>query len=84
MDTGPQPVITDMKPRLEAASAAVSDAAEALTDARRLRDELVVTAVDQGMSLRAVAAAAGITSARVCAILAASQLDDLGDDLSDG
>jgi myo-inositol catabolism protein IolC len=76
MKTVPQPVITDMKPRLVAAAAALADATEAATDARRLRDQLVVAAVDHGMSLRAVAAAAGVTSARVCAILAASQLDD--------
>lgn len=76
MSTAPQPVITDMKARLEAAGTAVADATEVLRAARELRDQLVVAAVDQGMSLRAVAAAAGITSARVCAILAVPPAED--------
>lgn len=63
-------VLTDMTARLEAAAADVVD----LTDRRRaaleLRDELIIAAVDGGMSLRAVARAARVTSPRVVAILA--------------
>lgn len=69
-------VLTDMNPRLEAASSAVRSAREALAAEVELRDRLVVAAIDQGMSQRAVAAAAGISVPRVCAILAGSQPDD--------
>lgn len=68
-------VLTDMNPRLEAAAAAVKDSEEALAAAREQRDRLVVTAIDQGMSQRAVARAAGISVARVCAILALPPFD---------
>ena len=66
-------VLTDMSPRLVAAAAAVSSAREALAAQVELRDELVVAAIDHGMSQRAVATAAGISVPRVCAILAGSQ-----------
>ena len=69
-------VLTDMNPRLEAAAAAVKDAEAALADAREQRDALVVTAIDQGMSQRAVARAAGISVARVCAIVAFGPVED--------
>lgn len=70
-------VLTDMNPRLEAARAAVDDTKDAHRAAVELRNELVVAAIDQGMSQRAVAKSAGISVARVCAILAGSQdVDD--------
>jgi hypothetical protein len=72
----PAPVLTDMKPRLEAAAAAVISARDAHQAALEIRNELVVAAVDHGMSLRTVARAARITPPRVCAILAGSQGDD--------
>jgi hypothetical protein len=67
------PVLTDMKPRLEAAAAAITDAREVLEDLIAQRDTLIVTAVDNGMSQRAAAGAAGISVPRVVAILADSQ-----------
>lgn len=66
-------VLTDMRPRLTAAAADVADAHDAYRASLELRDELVVRAVDEGMSQRAVAAAAGIRVGRVSAILAGSQ-----------
>ncbi len=65
----PQPVLTDMKPRLEAAAAAAEDAEDAYHAAVELRNQLVVAAVDAGMSQRAVAAAARVTVSRVSGIL---------------
>lgn len=69
VSTPVSPVLTDMKPRLEAAGREVTSTRDAHRAALEVRDELVITAVDHGMSQRAVAAAAGITVARVCAIL---------------
>jgi len=62
-------VLTDMNPRLQTAAAEVASTRDAHRAALEVRDELVITAVDNGMSQRKVAAAAGITVARVCAIL---------------
>lgn len=64
-----QPVLTDMKPRLEAAARDAEDARDKLRDALELRDQLVIAAVDAGMSQRAVAAAARIAVSRVSGIL---------------
>lgn len=69
-------VLTDMSPRLQAAAAAVSSTKDAHRAALEIRDELVVAAIDHGMSQRAVAREAGISVPRVCAILAGSQHDD--------
>jgi hypothetical protein len=71
-----QPVLTDMKPRLEAAATAVASTRDAHQLQMRVRNQLVVAAVDHGMSQRAVARAAGMTVSRVCAILVNSQGDD--------
>jgi hypothetical protein len=68
-------VLTDMNPRLEAAAVAVASARESLTAALELRDQLVVAAIDHGMSQRQVAKGAGVAVARICAILADSQHD---------
>lgn len=70
------PVLTDMNPRLEAAAVAVRSAHEAYRAQVELRDTLVVAAIDHGMSQRQVAKAAGVSVARVCAILAGSQPGD--------
>lgn len=67
------PVLTDMNPRLEAAAAAVADAREVLAAEMERRDHLVVAAIDHGMSQRHAARAAGVSVARVVAILSASQ-----------
>lgn len=70
-------VLTPMPERLAKAGATVSDAADALTLARRQRDQLVREAVDSGeLSQRAVAAAVGITVPRVSAILGTRDEDD--------
>lgn len=61
--------------RLTTAAHELADANDAAKAARELRDQLVVEAVDQyGLQQRAVAAAAEISSARVIAILGASQV----------
>lgn len=65
-------VLTDMNARLDAAGAAVASAEGSLKVKREQRDELVVKAVDEGMPQRAVAKAAGVSVARVSAILLAS------------
>ena len=69
-------VLTDMKPRLTTAAEAVKSARDALGAEVETRDALVVAAVDHGMSLRAVAAAAGISCSRVIAIMATPRDDD--------
>lgn len=68
-------VLQGMKPRLKAAAEAVEDAREAYQTKLEHRDALVVEAVDQGMSQRAVAAASGVRVGRISAILANSQAD---------
>ena len=70
-------VLSDMRPRLEAAARAVADAEQHLQHERELRDKLVVLAVDEGMHHGAVATAAGVSRTRVLAILVASQPDQL-------
>ena len=68
-------VRTDVTPRLKAAAAAVTDTRDAYHLALDQRDELVVEAVDQGISQRTVATAAGVQVGRISAILAGSQPD---------
>ena len=65
----PELVLTDMNARLRAAAAAVTDHRDAYRAAVEQRNALVVTAVDEGMSQRAVAAAAGIAVSRVSGLL---------------
>lgn len=72
----PQPVLTDMKTRLEAAGREVRETKEAHSDALELRNELIVAAVDQGMAQRAVARAAGVSISRVTAVLLWAGGDD--------
>jgi len=64
----PTTVLTDMEPRLKAAAAAVRDAQDQLSDARTLRNELIVTAIDHGMSQRAISRITGLTISRVNAL----------------
>jgi hypothetical protein len=63
-------VVTDLLPRITAARKAVEDAVDALDDRRRIRDELIVQAVDAGVAQRSIAQAAGIQQPRIIAILA--------------
>ncbi len=63
------PVLVDMPPRLAAAAAATRDAEDRLRAARELRNELVVAAVDGGMSQRAVSRVTGLAISRVNALL---------------
>jgi len=69
-------VITDVLPRLTAAATAVRSSRDAYHADLELRDALVVAAIDNGLSQRAVARAAGFTGGRVAAILSQSQPDD--------
>jgi hypothetical protein len=59
--------------RLTAAAKATRDREAAATDARELRDRLIVEAIDVGCSQQTVAGAAGVSRARVNAVLACSQ-----------
>lgn len=70
-----QTVLPDMGPRLEAASAAVRDARDALQLRIEAFHELIVTAVDEGMSQRAVARHAGVSQPHVNRLLTNSQPD---------
>jgi predicted XRE-type DNA-binding protein len=70
------PVLTDMKPRLEAAAADLADARDRYKAALELRNELVMAAVDHGMSQRHVAAAAHVAVSRISALLLAGAPDE--------
>jgi len=69
-------VLPDLTPRIKAAAAAVADAKEAYDLALEQRDQLIVDAIDGGMSQQAVATIAGVAKGRISAILASSQADD--------
>lgn len=71
--TSTREVGSDLLPRLEAAARSVADCDSAASDARALRDDLVVRAVDEGFRQRDVARAARVSHARVIAILSNSQ-----------
>lgn len=62
-------VVPDLLPRIEAAALEYSDARDAAELAQRLRDQLIVQAVDAGVSHRHIAAAAGVSKSRIVAIL---------------
>ena len=63
--------------RLERAAAVVEDHQEALNDARRDRDELIMLAIDEGhLSYSVVARAGGVTKGRISQILAETELTD--------
>lgn len=69
-------VLQDMPTRLRAAAAAVRDTKTAYDLALEGRDELVVEAIDDGMSQMTVADAIGVKKGRISAILANSQPDE--------
>jgi len=62
-------VLDDLSARLRAAGAAVESTRETWKAALEVRDELVVAAIDGGMSQRVVARAAGVSNTRVTSIL---------------
>lgn len=75
----PKTVLEDYRPRLEAAARDVADAKTELELAITARNELVVDAVDHGMTQLAVANAAGVSQPTVTKILTLSQAEDGGD-----
>lgn len=75
----PEPVLTDMNPRLTAAAAETEDAYDKWKAAMELRNELIVAAVDHGMSQRQVAAAARVAVSRVSGILLNAGREELAD-----
>lgn len=67
----PSTVLEDLTPRLQAAAAAVADARGALTLRVAALKSLIRDAVEEGMSQKQIAAAAGYRSpARITQILA--------------
>jgi hypothetical protein len=67
--TAGREVVPDLLPRIQRAAAEARDAVDAAQLAQRLRDQLIVQAVDAGISQRHVAAAAGVSKGRIIAIL---------------
>jgi hypothetical protein len=74
------PVLTDMNERIRTSAAAVQSTKDAYQAALDLRDELVETAINEGMSQRKVAAAAGIAVSRITGILLHRGRRDLSDE----
>lgn len=70
-----QTVLTDLVPRLESARDAVKDAQVELELALEHRNELIVQAVDEGLTQKTVATAAGVSQPHVIRVLAASEPD---------
>lgn len=68
-------LLDDLTPRLEAAANAVKDAQIELELAIEARNELIVQAVDEGLTQKAVAAAAGVSQPHVVRVLAGSEPD---------
>jgi hypothetical protein len=66
-------VLPDLLPRITAAAAAAVDAEDAWRLRVSHRDQLVTKAVDAGVSQRSIAAAAGLSKARIVGIMAGSQ-----------
>lgn len=62
-------VVPDLLPRVRAAASATRDAQDAFDLEKRLRDQLIVKAVDAGISQRAIAEAAGLAKSRIVAIV---------------
>lgn len=73
MPNGPQEVLGDLTPRLEAAARAVADAQDHLRKEQARRNALIVQAVDEGMNHGAVARASGVSRTRVLGLLVESQ-----------
>lgn len=72
----PAPVLQPMPKRLREAAARVRELSAPVDDARRDLNQLVVEAIDEGMSQREVAACIGVAKARIHAILTKSDPDD--------
>lgn len=70
-------VLPDMIPRIKAAAARARDAVDAAELLRRQRDELILEAVDAGISQRVIAQAAGIAKSRVVAIVGNTAIRDM-------
>lgn len=66
-------VRVDLTPRLQAAAEEVEQLRETLARHLQQRDELIVQAVDEGMTQAAAARAARIKPSTITAILAGSQ-----------
>lgn len=73
--TQPRAVLSDLTPRLEAAARAVKDAEVEYKLSLEQRDTLVVQAIDEGMTGRRVAQAAGVSQPHIIRILARSEPD---------
>ena len=73
------PVLTDMDARIRTAAAAVKSTKDAYQAALDLRDELVETAINEGMSQRTVAKAAGFAPSRITGVLLHRGRRDLAD-----
>ena len=71
-----QLVATDLPNRMAAAVEEVKDTRDAYELALAQRDQLVVEAIDRGMTQTQVAKLAGVQKGRISAILANSQADD--------
>lgn len=72
-------VLLDMRTRLKAAAATAADAKTGYLIALKLRNGLVVQAVDEGMEQQEVARLIGVHKSRVVTILADSQPDVVGE-----
>jgi predicted XRE-type DNA-binding protein len=66
-----------MMPRIRKAAALARDATDAAELMRRQRDELILQAVDAGISQRQIARAAGIAKSRVVAIVGNTTVRDV-------
>lgn len=72
----PEPVLTDMNARLQAASREVADARDIYQAALERRNRLIVAGVDHGIGQRAIAKLCGMTPSRVSAVLLLPIVDD--------
>lgn len=73
-------VLLDFLPRIEAAARELADAHEQVKAATLRRNQLIIDAVDAGVSQRAVAKAAGVGQPRIIGILGtplATESDDV-------
>lgn len=73
-------VLLDWLPRIEAAARELADVEEMRAAAIRRRDELIVGAADDGVSQKAIAAAAHVSQPRVIKILSTPHAAEPDDD----
>lgn len=76
MPRQPRAVLQSTTEELRQRGARVKQLAEQLGEATRARDQLVVDALNEGMSQRDVANAIGVARGRIHAILTASDPDE--------